>query len=131
MAAAGTILLLSFISGAVLCYGEYLSRRDLPPSWRHQWLTLHGVLTPLICVFYGALWTSHIAGGFKMRANRSSGVSVTIFFSVLILSSLGLYYSNHREFFFWIHIIPGFLLPFALAAHLLLGKRWAGQASKT
>ncbi|MGV3773115.1 MAG: hypothetical protein ACO1QB_09460 [Verrucomicrobiales bacterium] len=121
----GIILGLSFISGLLLCIAESI-RQDTSkmPEWQTAWRIGHGVLTPLICIFFGYLWVLHIPGGWKMRANHVSGIIVMLNLIILILSSIALYYVQAREVYYWIHGITGLILPLTLGAHIYWSRRW-------
>ena len=119
---------LSFISGLGLWYiHEQREKLADLPAWTAACRSLHGILNPVLCVFFGFM-VAHMAGGWKMRANRKTGVSVAVSFALLILTGAGLYYSVYLHFYFTIHLIAGLLLPVLLGVHWMRARRWVAEA---
>ena len=121
-----SLLLISFISGLGLWYiHELRESQSERPSWTNACRTIHGIVNPGICVLLGFLWFNHIRGGWKMHVNRPSGTSLTVSLILLIISGVGLYYSDEaNHFWFTLHLIPGLLLAFILPAHWFAARRW-------
>ena len=120
-------LALSFVSGLGLWYvHEQREKLGDLPQWTSFCQSLHGLLNPLLCVAFGVLF-SHIAGGWRMRAIRKSGVAMAVAFAALIITGAALYYSEYRHFYFTIHLLAGLLLPFLLAAHWYQARRWVAE----
>src|SRR3989337_2194286 len=54
---------------------------DEPPQWAGTVRKIHGLFNPLACILFGYLLYAHIPLGWKMRANRVSGVVMTATFA--------------------------------------------------
>jgi hypothetical protein len=70
---------------------------------------------------------AHIAGGWRMRANRKTGVALTTAFALLIATGAALYYSEARHFYFTVHLIAGLLLPVLAGMHWMQARRWVRE----
>ena len=127
------LLLLSFVSGVVLWWGQVAnSRFDGIDSTRlvtlQPWQLIHGTLNPFLCVFFGYLLCQHVRLGWQMKANRLSGAAMLAVMGGLILTGTGLYYGGDpswREVLVWSHRVLGLLLPLTLAAHWIGAVQWA------
>jgi hypothetical protein len=121
-------LLLSFMSGVLVWYGQTIAEAALaPPSWWHACRVLHGALNPLLCAVFGYLVCQHIRYGWALRANWLSGFVMEAVFLVLIVSALIVYYADEGPFraaSVWIHRLAGAGLPVVLAAHWLAARVW-------
>jgi multisubunit Na+/H+ antiporter MnhB subunit len=123
---AGLTFLLEFVTGIALWrVHEWLEQGMQPPDWNGWVRALHGVLTPVLSAQFGYLFFTHIPGGWKLRANRVSGVLMTVGLGLLFASAMGIYYSNAKHLYASVHITTGFLLPFFLGWHIFSGYRWA------
>lgn len=123
-----TSLVLSFVTGIGLWYvheqrEKIAEGRGELPGWTSLCQSAHGLLNPLLCVLFGML-VAHIAGGWRMRANRKTGVALTTAFALLIATGAALYYSEFRHFYFTIHLLAGLLLPIFMAMHWASARKW-------
>jgi hypothetical protein len=118
---------LSFVSGLGLWYIHELREKlgDLP-KWTAFCQSLHGLLNPVLCVYFGFM-LPHVAGGWRMNANRKTGGALALSFVLLIITGAALYYSDHRHFYFTVHLVAGLLFPFILVAHWRQARRWAAR----
>ena len=86
------LLSLSFVTGLGLWYvheqREKISENPQIglPRWTSLCQTTHGLLNPAISAVFGFLWFAHVRGGWKMRANRKSGGSMTALMIILIVT---------------------------------------------
>ena len=124
-----TALALSFVSGVLLWYGQYISIEGAfgSPPWLHKWRVLHGALNPLLCAIFGYLCARHIRYGWALRANWASGLAMEAAFLILILSSLGLYYADDgrfRDACLNVHRVLGATLPLVLTVHWIAARQW-------
>ena len=121
-------LLLSFVSGVLVWYGQTLAQTAvLPPPWLHGCRVLHGLLNPLLCAIFGYLACQHIRYGWALRANWVSGLAMEGVFLVLIISALAAYYADEGAFrsaFVWVHRIAGAALPAVLIGHWIASRLW-------
>ena len=125
------LLGLSFISGLGLWY-VHEKRENIAedpaaefPKWTSACQTTHGLLNPVISAVFGYLWFAHVRGGWRMRANRKSGGTMTALMIVLIATGVGLYYANSgRHFWFTLHLLAGLLIVFALPVHWIAARKW-------
>lgn len=127
-------LLLSFVSGALIWYGQTLAQTAFaPPAWLHPWRVLHGALNPLLCAVFGYLVCQHIRYGWALRANWLSGLVMEVVFLLLIISGLPLYYADEgrlRSASLWVHQITGAALPLVLAVHWIASRLWLKKVLK-
>jgi cytochrome b subunit of formate dehydrogenase len=124
-------LLLSFLSGALIWYGQSLAEAAFaPPQWLHACRVFHGVLNPLLCAVFGYLLCQHIRYGWALRANWPSGLVIESLFLLLILSGIAIYYADEGPFrnaCVWAHRIGGAALPLVLALHWIASRLWVKQ----
>ena len=129
------LLGLSFLSGAILWYGQNAKEIDDPTSLPfdlQSWRTLHGVLNPFLCALFGFLVCQHIRLGWQMKANRLSGMVMEAVFALLILTGAGIYYSPER----WqnplisMHRVTGLLVPLSLTVHWIAAQIWVKKNSQ-
>ena len=127
-------LLLSFISGLALWYGQSLADHvPMPPPWLRPWRVLHGGLNPILCGVFGYLCCQHIRYGWALRANWVSGFTMEGVFLLLILSALPIYYAGDgglRQACVFLHRVLGAALPVVLIAHWIAGQMWAKKNLK-
>lgn len=121
-------LLLSFISGILIWYGQTVSERSFTaPPWMHGCRVLHGILNPLLCGVFGYLVCQHIRYGWALRANWVSGFAMEGVFLLLLVSALPVYYADEGVFrtaCVWIHRGAGVSLPAVLLGHWILARIW-------
>jgi len=123
------LLGLSFVSGAIIWYGQNANEIGDPASPRfnlHNWRTLHGVLNPFLCALFGFLVCQHIRLGWQMKANRLSGVFMEAIFALLIVTGAGIYYSPEawQASLISIHCVTGLLVPLSLTIHWIAAQIW-------
>lgn len=126
---------LSFISGAIIWYGQNANATDDPTALQfdlQSWRTLHGILNPLLCVIFGFLVCQHIRLGWQMKANRFSGVFMEAVFVLLILTGAGIYYSPEKwqKSFISIHRVTGLVVPLSLTIHWIAAQIWVKKNSQ-
>lgn len=93
------------------------------PAWLPPARIVHGLLNPLLCGAFGYLLCHHIPLGWRMKANRSSGVTLGLLFLLLIVTGATIYYFRDPVSI-WSHWIAGLLLPLGVAFHLVMAYRW-------
>ncbi|GDY19498.1 hypothetical protein LBMAG56_08430 [Verrucomicrobiota bacterium] len=134
LAVLGALLGGSLVSGLLVWYGvnanRHLDDMALESAAAFPvrfWITIHGLLNPLLCFAFGWLSCEHVPGGWKMQANRASGAVVVAALGLLILSGAGLYYAGDPRLIDlcrWTHRIVGVGLPVLLAGHWIAALRW-------
>lgn len=129
------LLLLSFISGALIWYGDYLNLNADFDAVRFNvrpWRVLHGILNPVLCVVFGSLLVQHIRMGWQLKANRPTGFFMEAVFAMLIITGAGIYYSPEaaQRMFVSIHRITGLLVPLSLTAHWIAARVWVKRIEK-
>ncbi|MEO5802260.1 MAG: hypothetical protein ABIR24_01920 [Verrucomicrobiota bacterium] len=129
------LLLVSFISGAVIWYGQNANDMAGLDSARFNvqiWRTLHGILNPFLCIAFGYLLCQHIRLGWEMKANRLSGFFMEAIFALLILTGAGIYYApeNCQKVFVSGHRISGLLVPLSLTIHWIAAQIWVKKTSQ-
>lgn len=121
-------LLLSFISGVLVWYGQAAAETAFtPPPWLHGCRALHGILNPLLCAVFGYLVCQHIRYGWALRANWISGLAMEGAFLILMGSALALYYADEgslRRACVWVHRVAGAALPAVLIGHWIASRLW-------
>ena len=126
----GTFALL-FLSGALWwilprffpASGEFGPQ---PHPWQPGLMMIHGGAAMLALFIVGTLVPLHMKRGWRARLNRRNGVLLIGFVALLALSGYGLYYAGSEEFRGFAslaHTLLGFLLPGALAWHIVRGRR--------
>ena len=93
---------------------------------RFYLMAAHGLAAMAFLVAFGAIFALHVREGWRRRLNRASGALVLTVTGLLIPSALGLYYIGSdalRGLTSDLHIATGLVLPFLLAAHVVLGRR--------
>lgn len=132
------LLGLSFVTGLGLWYvhEQREKKAENPavelPRWTSLCQATHGLLNPVISAVFGFLWFSHVRGGWRMRANRKSGGTMTAMMIVLIATGVGLYYDTARlHLWFTLHLLAGLLIAFVLPAHWFAARKWVRTLDKT
>jgi hypothetical protein len=137
------LLGLSFVTGLGLWYVHEQREKMAEdpaaelPDWTSLCQTTHGLLNSAISAVFGYLWFAHVRGGWRMRANRKSGGTMTALMIVLIATGVGLYYDDaRRHFWFTLHLLAGLLIAFATPVHWVVARKWvrsieAAGATKT
>jgi hypothetical protein len=127
-------LLLSFISGIAVWYGQNLAEHALaPPAWLRPSRLLHGGLNPILCGVFGYLCCQHIRYGWALRANWLSGFTMEAVFLFLILSALPVYYAGDGAFrhaCVFVHRVFGAALPAVLIVHWMAARVWVKKNLK-
>jgi hypothetical protein len=104
---------------------EFGASRDPLAPW---WLRLHGAAAMGFLVVLGSLLPVHVRRAWQFRRNRASGAGVLALAAVLIASGYALYYVA-SEPLRWALSVAHWLLGLGglpvLAAHVILGRRWA------
>jgi MFS family permease len=119
--------LLLFLSGVVWAYFNYLVQTpdgvDLQKSWA---LRIHGAAAMAMLVLIGTMLTAHVRFAWRARRNRTNGILFLGVFGILTVTGYGLYYFGNdrlRSWTSWIHLGLGLILPLAVVAHIVLGRR--------
>jgi len=126
------LLGLAFLSGVAVWWGQTAGLVEdpellieVPPQWVRPVMVFHGCLFPFLCGIFGYLVTSHFHPGWKLKANRVSGLLMDSVFLILIFSGVGLYYVGEgREIVIWIHRLSGAATPVFLGLHWFVAYRW-------
>ena len=77
-------------------------------------------------VLIGTVLMTHVRFAWRARRNRISGILFLGVFGILTITGYGLYYFGNDKLRFWtswIHLGIGLVLPLAVVAHILLGRR--------
>ena len=97
----------------------------LPNPLETWWLRLHGAAAFASLWLLGLLWPIHLVPGWKSR-RRPSGVVLSVFIAVLVLSGYLLYYAGGdrvHEVVALVHWLVGLALAAPLLLHGLRGRR--------
>ena len=106
---------------------EFGVRQDVSGPW---WLRLHGAAAMGFLVSVGTLLPVHVRRAWALKRNRASGATVLAVATLLAASGYALYYAGSEELRPWIsapHWLLGLVAAPALAAHVVLGHRWAAR----
>ena len=110
-------IMLLTISGALLWlsgsawlllhyYGQVQGEFGIETNPLEPWfLRLHGLVLIPALLSFGGLFIVHIPKGWSDASQRVAGVSLTVIFSILILSGYLLYYVGHEAVRDWTSII--------------------------
>lgn len=104
-----------------------------PHPWQPGLMMIHGGAAMLALLIVGTLVPLHMKRGWRKRLNRRNGVLLIGFVALLTLSGYALYYAGgegFRRLASQAHILLGFLLPVALAWHIVRGRRARRLAAK-
>lgn len=107
-------------SGVYWALIHYLGTR----AWLNKPLLMkiHGAAAMAALVLIGGLLPAHVALGWTLRRNQSSGIALLIFSGLLTVTGYLLYYlggESAREASSYVHLALGIALPAALGAHLV------------
>jgi cation transport ATPase len=111
-----------FITGAAWVAVD----RAVWPETSTYLLRLHGGAAMAMLVLLGALLPLHVRVGWRRRRNRASGALMVAANAILAATAFGLYYAGSDALRHWtseLHIALGFVLPLAVAGHVLRGRR--------
>jgi len=107
-------------SGACWALIHYLGLR--PYLSEPLLMKVHGAAAMAALILIGGLLPAHVASGWALRQNRSSGALMLAACGLLTVTGYFLYYlggETAREASSYVHLALGLALPFALGAHLV------------
>ncbi|MDG6777934.1 hypothetical protein QCB44_04350 [Thiomicrorhabdus sp. zzn3] len=130
---------LLFASGILLTPSVLLFRLEMEYNWlfdgplsqlaqgglRHAVTVTHAIAGWITVWFIGTLWTIHMRTHWRRNENRMNGAIFTLFWFMLIVSSLGIYYFGDPDWSFYsgmVHTGLGLMLPFGVWLHRLGGQ---------
>jgi hypothetical protein len=99
---------------------------DLGFGYRQGSALIHVLFSWLMLILLGALWHSHMRGGWRKKRNHISGIVQASSLLVLAISGLGLYYlgsENAQLYASLIHCGLGLILIFSFIWHYLHGMK--------
>lgn len=99
--------------------------------WQFSTLKIHAAAAFAMMLLYGAFWGSHVPLAWRTKKSRNSGIGITVFIAIQIVSAYLLYYLANefaRSLTGWIHISVGLSLPIILALHIRAAKRSKRQS---
>lgn len=126
------IILAMLGTGLLLIPAALEMRLEWEVPWRLQGdaqigtAALHALMSFLMMVVVGALWSVHMRAGWRHRKNHRSGLFMAALMLFLLLSALGIYYFADDA---WsldasvIHMVAGLLLPTLLLYHIVRGRK--------
>ena len=118
-----------FVTGAAWLVVDRLKDTPAGDMWQSisaDLLMLHGGLTMVTLMLFGALFPLHIRLSWQRRKNRTTGVLMLSFNALLIMTAFGLYYLGPemlRPWMSWVHTIIGLSLPALAFTHILIGRQ--------
>lgn len=120
------------ISGFVWLMFNFVIEHDSPWRFLNAWsLKIHGLAAFASLVTFGMLISTHISFNWRVKKNRRlSGIFLTAFFLILILSGYFLYYlgdEDIRNIMSWIHWICGIVAGLFFIFHFLFSSKNLGQ----
>lgn len=120
------------VSGLLLIPTALEMRLEWEVPWRLQGdaqigtAALHALMSFLMMVVVGALWSVHMRVGWRHRNNHRSGLMISGMMLLLLLSAVGIYYLADDALALdasLIHMVIGASLPFFLLYHIIRGRR--------
>ncbi|MFN3716784.1 MAG: hypothetical protein ACK4R8_08685 [Thiobacillus sp.] len=99
-----------------------------PHPLEKWWLRLHGLAAMFALVASGSLAASHMRLAWTQKKNRATGLPMLAHITWLAATGYALYYFSTDANATWLpllHWVAGLALPFALAVHLVAGRRRA------
>ena len=96
-------------------------------------LMIHGGTAMLVLICLGALIPLHIERAWRSQRNRITGLVMAAINTLFVATAFGLYYAGSDSLRGWIsevHIAAGLIFPPLLAAHIVIGRRRAGNATQ-
>lgn len=120
------------VTGLLLIPASLEMRLEWEVPWRLQGdaqigtAALHALMSFLMMVVVGALWSVHMRVGWRHRKNHRSGLIISGMMLLLLLSAVGIYYLADDALALdasLIHMVIGASLPFFLLYHIIRGRR--------
>ena len=122
---------LSWLSGAAWLYLQYFRQiqgdlgRQMNPA-QPLCMEIHGAAAMGFLMVFGALLLRHVPQGWREKRQRFSGVLLTAFCGLLIVTGWGLYYlvnQSVRNAIGILHWGLGLALPVVLFLHVLASRK--------
>lgn len=125
------IVALLWGSGVLWLLFHYFAQVDgrfgpRPHPLQAWWLRLHGLAMMLALATFGSVFVHHVRRAWQLKRNRRAGGVLAVCGLWLTATGYALYYFADDGNAAWLpllHWIPGLLLPIALAAHIVVGRR--------
>ena len=98
----------------------------VPHPLEKWWLRLHGLAAMFALVASGSLATNHMRLAWAQKKNRATGLLMLVLITWLAATGYALYYFSTDANAAWLpllHWAAGLALPFALAVHIVAGRR--------
>lgn len=117
-----------FATGAAWWVADRLKGGPDGERWQQiaaNLLMIHGGAAMVALLFLGALGPVHIKRGWRANKNRFTGIAMSTFNAVLVVSAFGLYYlgsDNLRSTISLVHLAVGLGLPAMFLVHVVIGK---------
>jgi hypothetical protein len=126
-----------FVSGVLLIPAFLLFRVQWDSAWlmdltissgdSREWITvIHALFGWLMLWLLGTLWSLHMRAHWRRDENRKNGVLFSVYWALIILSSLGIYYFGNQllsQYSSILHVLLGVLMPIVLILHRKKGKQ--------
>lgn len=126
-----------FVSGVLLIPAFLLFRLQWDSDWLmdlaissgdlREWTTvIHAIFGWLMLWLLGSLWSMHMRSHWRRNENRKNGAMFSIYWVLIILSSLGIYYFGNEQLSQYsstLHVLLGLLMPMVLILHRRKGKK--------
>ncbi|MBU6141440.1 MAG: DUF4405 domain-containing protein [Proteobacteria bacterium] len=130
-----TIILL-FLSGLVWLLFNFFIDYDSPFRFLSIWsLRLHGAAAYALLIVFGMIISTHISFNWRVKKNRrKSGIILTAFLAILIVTGCLLYYLGDEEirsYVSYIHWIIGIIFSIIFLLHGLTHKKPSDRGLKT
>ncbi len=132
-----------FVTGLLLIPSFLMFRMQ----WDYDWImdsglssgdirsittTLHAISGWIMVWIIGALWSLHMRSHWRRKENQASGLVFSIYWTVLLATSLGIYYVGdelYSQYSSIIHVLFGLGLPLTFLMHRLHGKQSLAKTS--
>jgi MFS family permease len=126
-----SILTLAFISGGLWFAFDHWVRVQGPLGEDHSpaqawFLRVHGILAYAILLGLGYMIRAHVQPGLKGKRGKTTGLPMTIYFGILIISAIIQLYGTDgpfRDVTASVHAYMGLALPVLLITHIVMARR--------
>jgi len=97
-----------------------------PHFLQYPLLQIHGFMAFVMLMSVGAIFSAHIPSTWGTKRARKSGIMITCFISMSVITAYALYYLITEDSQFWLtylHLVLGVCLPSLLIIHVKKARK--------
>lgn len=132
---SGLLLIPSFLTFRVQWDVEWLMESVLSSGDLRSWsTTIHAITGWIMIWIIGSLWSLHMRSHWRRNENRRNGLVFSVYWVLLLATSLGIYYFGdefYSEYSSIIHVLLGLGLPIIFGLHYRHGKQALAKRNQT